>query len=118
MLATGSVTGKAARIDIAHVEIGPVVFGRVDKDKILFCERHSSHDADQGAGQFENTGWTSARTAPRGSRPHTEQPVVADAASELLRNVLGEGTASSHLVIGVERASTGLSIRLSHVVYS
>ena len=42
----------------------------------------------------------------------TEHPKVADAASELLRNVLGEKTVSSRLVFGVASLPLGSPVEL------
>ena len=42
----------------------------------------------------------------------TEHPKVADAASELLRDVLGDGTVSSRLVIGVASLPLGSPVEL------
>jgi enamine deaminase RidA (YjgF/YER057c/UK114 family) len=46
----------------------------------------------------------------------TEHPKVADAASELLRDVLGEGTISSRLVFGVASLPLGSPVELEVIV--
>ena len=46
----------------------------------------------------------------------TEHPKVADAASELLRDVLGEQTVSSRLVIGVASLPLGSPVELELIV--
>ena len=46
----------------------------------------------------------------------TEHPKVADAASELLRDVLGEGTVSSRLVIGVASLPLGSPVELEVIL--
>jgi hypothetical protein len=46
----------------------------------------------------------------------TEHPKVADAASELLRNVLGEKTVSSRLVFGVASLPLGSPVTLEVIL--
>ena len=46
----------------------------------------------------------------------TEHPKIADAASELLRDVLGEETVSSRLVIGVASLPLGSPIELEVIL--
>ena len=46
----------------------------------------------------------------------TEHPKVADAASELLRDVLGEETISSRLVFGVASLPLGSTVELEVIV--
>jgi len=46
----------------------------------------------------------------------TEHPKVADAASELLRDVLGEETISSRLVFGVASLPLGSAVELEVIL--
>ena len=46
----------------------------------------------------------------------TEHPTIADAASELLRDVLGEETVSSRLVIGVASLPLGSPVELEVII--
>ncbi len=59
-------------------------------------------------------------TAARGMRPgaaeFTEHPKVADAASELLRDVFGEETVSSRLVFGVASLPLGSPVALEVIL--
>jgi hypothetical protein len=45
-----------------------------------------------------------------------DQPKIADAASELLRDIFGENKISSRLVFGVERLPLGMPVELTFEV--